>query len=227
MSGVAVGAIGLGVGLIGGIGKLIGSGSANKKLSQLIGQEPTYTANPIAAQRLALAQNLLNARMPGASYAESNIYGNQANQEANIQRNATSGSQALAMGAATQAGTNKAFTDLGAKEAEDYQRRYANLSSAEQGQIQEGDKVYQDQIRRFQDLAQIRGQQNANTQNAWSSISNAGFGVASFGLSGGIGRLFGGQAGQQQAANSGQIPLSSRYSYPVNGQYPGLYPNGY
>lgn len=189
MSGLA---IGVGVGLIGGVGKLISSANSNSKLNQLISQDPTYTANPIAGQRLGLAQSLLNARSPGAAQAVQNIYQNQSNTQANNTRGATSGSQLLAAGAASQGQTNNAFVNEGAAEDQQYQQRLNNLSGAEQGEVQEGDKVYQDQVRRFGDLAQIRGAQNTNTQNAWSSISNMGFGVANFGLSGGIGKIFGG-----------------------------------
>lgn len=202
--------IGLGTGLIGGIGGLFGAGSANRKLDALLKQDPTYTANPIAAQRLSLAQTLLNSRAPGASYAERNIYGNQANQQANIQRNATDSSQALALGAANQATTNQSFGQLANQEDQDYQRRYANYTGAQQGEIQEGDKVYQDQMRRFNDLAQIRGQQNANTQAAWQGISNLGFGVANFGLAGGFSKLFG------NGNNNGAMPSSAptpQYNY--------------
>lgn len=187
--------IGLATGIIGSVGKIFGAGSANKKLDQLLQQDPTYKANPIAAQRLSLAQSLLNARAPGAAYAQANIYGSQANQEANIQRNATSGSQGLAAGAAAQAQTNKNFLDLNSQEDQDYQRRYQNEVGAQEGQIQEGDKVYQDQIRKFGDIAQIRGMQNQNTQNAWQSLSNLGYSTANFGLSGGFSKIFGG--GQQ------------------------------
>ncbi len=184
--------IGGGIGLIGGIGKLFGAGKANSGLNDLLKQDPTYAANPLASQRLGLAQTLLNARQPGAAYNERNIYGNQANQQANIQRNATDGSQALALGAASQATTNQAFGQLNQQEDQGYQQRLSNLNQAQQGEINEGDKVYQDQIRRFGDLAQIRGQQNQNTQNAWGSISNLGFGAMNFGLSGGFNKLFGG-----------------------------------
>jgi len=79
---VTTSAIGLGVGLVGGLGKMFGGG--NKKLEQLLQQDPAYKANPLAAQRLGLAQTLLNARMPGSAAYTANIYGNQANQEANI-----------------------------------------------------------------------------------------------------------------------------------------------
>lgn len=180
--------IGGAVGLIGGVASIFGASNANSQLEALLKKDPKYAANPIASQRLGLASTLLNARSPGAAYAEQNIYGNQANQQANIERNATDSSQALALGAASQGATNKEFGDLSNQETQDYQRRYSNMVGAQQGEIQEGDKVYQDQIRRFNDLAQIRGMQNQNTQNAWGSLSNLGFGAMNFGLAGGFGR---------------------------------------
>lgn len=224
--------IGLGIGLVGGIANIFGASGANKKLDALLKQDPTYTANPIAAQRLSLAQTLLNSRAPGASYAERNIYGNQANQQANIQRNATDASQALALGAANQATTNQAFGQLANQEDQDYQRRYSNLTGAQQGEIQEGDKVYQDQVRRFGDLAQIRGQQNANTQAAWQGISNLGYGIANFGLAGGFSKLFGnGNNGggtpsyspspQYNTYNPGLANTAGSYASPAS-NYPSL-----
>jgi hypothetical protein len=194
MSGIAS-AIGLGVGLVGTVGKLFSAGKANSQLNALIGQDPTYTANPIAGQRLGLAQQLLNARQPGAANAEANIYGNQASTQANIERNATDSSQALAAGAGAQGQTNQAFTNLGAQEASGYMGRVQNLAGAQQGEINEGDKVYQDQVRRFGDLAQIRGAQNQNRQSAWGSVANAGSAVTSFGLQGGFSKIFGGGGG--------------------------------
>src|SRR5205085_1584394 len=84
-------------------------------------------ANPIAGQRLGLAQTLLNARMPGAAAAERNIYGSQANTMAQVNRNATDSSQVLALAGAAQGQTNQAFSNLETQEAQDYQRRYSNL----------------------------------------------------------------------------------------------------
>jgi len=54
-------AIGLGIGLVGSIGKMIGRGKANKEMKKLMGEDPSYTANPLASQRLALAQTMFNA----------------------------------------------------------------------------------------------------------------------------------------------------------------------
>lgn len=181
---------GLGLGLIGGIGSLFGSRRANKRLEDLLRQNPAYKENPLARERLGLAQTLLNARMPGAAAMERNIYGNQANTLAQVNRNATDASQALALAAGVQGQTNQAFGNLGIQEAQDYQRRYGNLVGAQEGVIQEGDKVHQDAVRRFQDMAQIRGAQNANTQGVWNSLSNLGFGAASLGVAGGFDNLF-------------------------------------
>lgn len=170
--------IGLGTGLIGSIGKLFGRGKANKRLEALKAQDPIYPK-----ERLSLAQTLLNARMPGAASIENNIYRNQANQMANINRNATDSSQALALGAAAQGQTNEAFNRLGLNEAQDYQRRQNNLIGAQ-------DAMYSDQVRRYQNLAQLEGAKNQNNQNTWGDISNMGFSLMDFGLAGGIKNRF-------------------------------------
>jgi hypothetical protein len=176
---------GLGIGLIGGIGGMFGAAKSNRQLDALLKQDPAYKANPLVAQRLGLANTLLNARAPGAAAAERNIYQNQANTQANVNRNATDSSQALALAAAGQGQTNQAFSNLETQETQDYQRRYGNLVGAQDASVQEGDKVYQDQIRRFQDMAQIRGAQAHNRSSAWSSLSNFGMGAMSLGLMGG------------------------------------------
>lgn len=181
----------MGIGIIGGIGQLFGRHKANKELERLIGQDPQYQINPLAQERLGLARTLLNARMPGASQIEKNIYQTQANTIGAINKNATDSSQALALAAGTQGQSNEAFNQLGLEEANDYQRRLANLTGAQEGMINEGDKVYNDKIRRFGDLAQIRGQQQQNRMDNWQSISNLGFGLSDVGMNGGFSGLFG------------------------------------
>lgn len=177
------------IGLIGGVANLIGTGKRNRQLNQLLAQDPAYKANPLVAQRLGLAQTLLNARMPGAASAERNIYQNQANTMANVNRNATDASQALALAASGQGQSNQAFSNLAGQEAQDYQRRYGNLVGAQDASVQEQDKVFQDQVRRYQDAAQIRGAQAQNSSSAWNSLSNLGFGAMSLGMMGGSSML--------------------------------------
>ena len=186
--------IGLGMGLVGGIGKMIGRGKANRELKSLMKQDPTYQADPrvmqMANQRLGLADTLLNARMPGASAAERHIYTNQANQLAGLNRGATDASQALAVAAGIGGQTNQAFENLGKQEAQDYYNRLGNLNNAQQGVMNEATRIegnqYQDQLRKYQNKLDIQGAIQQNRQNTWGDISNLGFGRADFGLSGGL-----------------------------------------
>ncbi len=180
-------AIGMAVGAIGSIGKMFGRGAANRRLRNLAKNDPQYQINPEAQKRLGLASTLLNARSPGAMAAERNIQQNQANTLGRFQRGATSSSQLLSLGADAQAQTNQDFNQLEQQETADYQRRYGNLEGAQQGMIQEGDKLFQDKVRRHQNQLQVEGAINENRQNNWGDIAGMGFGLASFAMSGGMG----------------------------------------
>jgi hypothetical protein len=182
--------LGIGTGIVGAVGKMIQRGKNNKMLNSLLAKDPNYKENPIAAQRLSLAQTLLNARMPGAARAERNIYGSQANSVGNILRTATDSSQAMAMEAAINGQTDNAFGNLQDQEVQDYQRKYGNLIGAQEGMINEGDKVFNDNVRRFGNETQIRGAQAQNKQDNWGDISNLGFGIADFGMNGGFNNMF-------------------------------------
>jgi hypothetical protein len=186
---------GMGISTIGAIGGLISNISASNKLDNLLKQDPTYHASPYASQRLGLAQTLLNARMPGAAAMSQNIYGNEANQLANVHRNATDSTQALALGSAAQGQTNQAFAGLATQEQQDYYNRLQNFTGAQQGMISEGDKVYQDQIRRYQDQAAIAGAKLQNRQTAWNSLAN--FGTAAVGAASQLKAPGGGNPGMQ------------------------------
>lgn len=157
----------------------------NKMQSNINPQDPKYNTSPYAQQRLGLAQTLLNSRMPGASAMERNIYGNQANQLDNVNRNATSGSQALAMGAAAQGQSNQAFQNLGVQEQQDYYNRLQNVTGAQAGMTQEGDKVHADQLRDYQEKMQLKNtylaasMQNKNTSlNSWANTGYSAGGAA-------------------------------------------------
>jgi len=171
---------GLAIGAVGAIGKAIGRGKANKQMDALLAKNPAYTENPLARQRLGLAQTLLNARMPGAVAMERNLFTNQATQLNRLDRGATDASQALAAAAGIGAQTDNSLNQLGINEAQDYQRRLGNLSDAQQGVIMEGDKVFQDKTRRYNDEFSVRGAQQQNRQNNWGDVSNFGFEFANF-----------------------------------------------
>lgn len=176
--------IGAGVGLAGGIGKAIGRAQANKQLRALQSQMPQYKSSPLYAQRLGLAQTLLNARMPGAAAAERNIYQTQANQMAAAQRAATDPNQLLLTGAGAAGQAGQAFNQLGQAEAQDYQRRYGNLASAQESMAEEQAREFEQKMRNYQMQTQIQGAINENRQNMFGDISNAGFGVAMLGAQG-------------------------------------------
>jgi len=185
---------GIGLGLIGGIGKMFGRAKANRELKSLAKQDPTYSADPrimqMANQRLGLANTLLNARAPGAMQAERNIYSTQSGQLAGLNRSATDASQALAVAAGIGGQTQDAFTNLGQQEAQDYYRRLGIQGDAQQGVMNEAQRVegnmFNDQLRKYQNKMDIQGAMQQNRQNTWGDISNLGFGLADFGMSGGF-----------------------------------------
>lgn len=164
-----------GLGAGGALGKTVGRFLANEQLKGFEKNMPEYKANPLAAQRLAMTQALLNARMPGAAAAERNIYQTQANQISAAERAATDPNQLLLAGAGATGQANQMFGQLSQQEAADYQRRYTNLASATEAQVAEQQKQYEDQLRRYQMMIQLRGGQQENLQNAFGDISNLGF----------------------------------------------------
>lgn len=204
--------VGIATGIIGAIGSIFGNHKANKQLQALQASDPSYATSTagianqaLVNQRLGLAKTMLNARAPGAAAAERNIYGATANLDANIDRGATDSSQALLL--KTQAAGQEAnqFNNLNQNEIQDYQRRYGNYTGAEAGVINENEKVFQDDTRRFGDRAQIQGAQNANRQNSWQTISNGGFALADFAANGGFG------------GNGSNNGMSSGFNPPRNG----------
>jgi hypothetical protein len=155
---------------------------------RLVGKESTY-----ARQMLGQAQMQLNARNPFAAAQQRGILGSQANAMAGAQRAVTDPSQALAMTAALQANTDQAMFGQAAQEQQAYQQRMGNLMGAQQVMISEGDKLYQDRMRKFNmDQERKDALQQAGTQ----SLINAGNSLSSS-LLGRFGKMFGGGAASQ------------------------------
>jgi hypothetical protein len=178
---------GAGLGTIGAIGGMINdfttAGKLNGMAKAINPVDPTYTPSQYAKDRLSLAQNLLNARMPGASNMQANIQSNQATQTNNITKTATSSAEALTSDANAQGQTNQAVANLGTQEQQDYYNREGNLQNAQQGMVAEGDKVYQDQLRDYQEKMNLKnaymGAAMQDKSAAWSSLSSTGMGAAS------------------------------------------------
>jgi hypothetical protein len=165
---------------------------------RLVGNE-----SPYAKQMLGQAQMQLNARNPFAAAQQRGILGSQANAMAGAQRAVTDPSQALAMTAALQANTDQALFGQAGQEQQAYQQRMGNLMGAQQVMISEGDKLYQDRMRKFMmDQERKDALQQAGSQtlmNAGSSLSSSLLGM---GKAGGFGKMFGGGAAASGAAAS-------------------------
>jgi hypothetical protein len=174
------------MGTVGTIFNSIAGIKADKKLSKLIKEDPKYTSSPYAAKTLALAETLLNSRMPGAAARERNIYGSGANAMSGITRNATDSSQALAAAAGIQGQQTDAFNSLQMQEGQDYYNKLNNLNSAYGGMTQEHKDMFDDEVRRWQDqvntvLTQYKMRRQGG--NDWSQMGAPG---ASMGGGGGM-----------------------------------------
>lgn len=155
----AAAAIGGAVASSGGSGgsakKAYSAKNTNKRLENFAQIDPTYMPSPYANNNLGMAQTLLNSRMGGAASRENNILSSGANVRAGIGRNATDSSQALALMAATQGQQDQSFNDLGIAEAQDAAQKQQNLVGANDAMTAEGDKVHDDNVRRWQDQVNI------------------------------------------------------------------------
>ena len=169
-----------------GLSSVFGAAKGIQALNQSRKIKPDYFAygdqrlqgneSPYAKQMLGLAQTQLNARTPFAAAQQRGILGSQANAMAGMERNVTDPSQALAMTAALQANTDQALFNQGMQEQQMYQQRLGNLANAQQTMIQEGDKVYQDRMRKFMmDQERKDSLQQAGSQ----TLMNAGANMAS------------------------------------------------
>lgn len=165
-------------GIISGIGALtkIGMGIHQNNLARkVVIPDATYNSSQYAANNLGTAENMFNGRMAGAGTAEQNILNNGSNTEGAIQRNSTSGAQSLATAMASQGQTDSSLQHLGQQEGNYKMNMLNNLNMANNGMTMEGDKVYNDKVRK-QNLAigeknSLRG---AGFQNIGTGINEMG-----------------------------------------------------
>lgn len=173
------------------IGQGIKQNKAAKKINPVWQQ---YQENPYAKQQLGTAQNLFNAPMFGGTELQQKVFANQGNAIGNINRNATDGTQALAMGALAQGQTNDALQDYQIKNAQNKYSMLNNLNAAYGGMIQEGDKVYNSVLQKYMmDVQRKDNLQASGAQNIYGGlddITSQAIQVAGMGLPG-LGGLFG------------------------------------
>lgn len=106
-------------------------------------ERPTYQIPDEIKNMLALRQMNLGGRMAGATQAQANIMQSQANTVGAYQGTLRNPNAILAGVSAAQGQTNRAFGNLGAMEAQDYQRRLAGLEGAQRSMAQYRDKAFE------------------------------------------------------------------------------------
>lgn len=178
--GKAVGAV---LGTAGTIISNVSGDKLRKQLGKAKENDPVYSESPYAKNRMALASNWLYGKSLGSVTQEQQIYGAQANQMSNISRNASDGSQALAMGAATLGQTDNAIQNKAIADAQAEYARMNNYNQASEGMTGEHTKSFDDRVRRWQDIVNIditrhgiRQQQGQNMSNLGSMIGGMSFG---------------------------------------------------
>lgn len=166
-------AIGAGISGLSAIGKMIFGAKQNKMANKINPSWSQYVTSPFAKQQLATAQNAFGGRMAGAQSLENNIYGNQASTQSNINRNATSSAQALALAGGVQGQTNDAFQNLQIKEGQNQTNMLGNLNNAYGQLIQEGDKEYQSKMQKFMlDTQQQAALRESGVQNIAGGVND-------------------------------------------------------
>ena len=178
-----VAAIAGGISAVSGIVKMAKSAHQNKLANGVVIPDATYQSSPYAQAMMDQANQYKNSRMTGAAEAEQNIMSNQGNTIGAIDRNATSGAQALAMVSAAQGQSNQAFNGLRQQEGADGQMKMNNWNQANQQMIGEGDKLFNDRVRKQQmamsEKNALRGAANANFSGGLNDFSNGAMAVAS------------------------------------------------
>jgi len=205
-----------GLGTVGTIFGIVAGMKWDKEMSKLKDKDPRYTSSPYAAKTLGLAQTLLNSRMPGAASRERNIYGAGANAMGNINRNVTDSSQALALGAGIQGQQGSQFNDLAMQEGQDYYNKVNNLNQAYGGMTQEHDKLFDDEVRRWQDQVNIITAQYKARKQGGQDISNYGA-MMGGAIGGAVGGTGGGGGGGMMG---GMSDKRLKHNYYVIGQSP-------
>jgi len=181
-------AIGAGMAGIGAIGKFISGMKQSKEAKKINPVFNQYQANPFAKQQLGLAQNLFGGRMAGAQSLERNIFSNQANTLDSVGRNATDASQAIAAAAGVQGQMNNDLTGLQTMEAQNKYNLLGNLNQAYGANINEGDKVYNSMLQKFQfDAGRKDALANAGAMNKSGAVNDLSSMFMQLGQLGGFG----------------------------------------
>jgi len=170
--------VGAAIGAVGAIGKGIFGANQISEANKINPIYDYYQTSPYAKMQLGMAQQLYNGRMFGAADLEKNIMANNANFNYNVGRNATSGSQAIALSALGEEQTNKELNNLAITEKQNQYSLLNNLNAAYNVMNNESYKVYQDRLNKYMiDTNQKNQLKNAGYQNLFGAIGDIGGGL--------------------------------------------------
>lgn len=164
-------------------------------------QRPTYEIPQEQRDMLALRQQLLNARTPGAAQAEQNIQQSQAAAVNNVKQGATDAQSVLAAAGAAQGTTNRAMNQLSVAEAQDYYNRLQGLEQAQQQMIQEKQRAFQ--INEYQPFIDATNTKAGLTEGGFQNIYGA------------LGSM-GGVLGKMSLLNQGVGMTQNPYTNPMS-----------
>lgn len=168
--GFPVGLIAAGVG---GIFKMFQGAKQRRLANKVVIPDANYEISPYAKNVMAEANRLKNSQMAGYANAVDNIQQNQATALGSIGRNATSGAQALQMIAASQGISDNSMNDLSTQQQQYSQNMLENWNNANQTMIGEGDKLFQDKVRKQNmKIAEKNALMGASTQNTGGGIND-------------------------------------------------------
>lgn len=183
--------IALASGLLSGVGKTILGIKANAEANKIHPKDATYNTSPYAQNMLSAAQNAYYGQNPASVIQGQRTMGAQANALNTVQRGATDASQLIASASGIQSNTDNAFSDLRSKDAQEKFGSLNVLNQAYSQMIGEGDKVYNDQVRKFDnDTQQKAALRNSAFNSIFSGISDMAGGAMASGQSG----IFGGNS---------------------------------
>ena len=117
--------------------------------------------------KLAIAQNMFNGRMAGATNLQNNIGNAQSNFTNTAARNATDGGQLLALAGAGQGQANAGYDNLAVQEGQNKYALLNNLNAAYDTNFQAKQQKYQ------QDLAQKAALRGAALGNMFGAAQDA------------------------------------------------------
>jgi hypothetical protein len=182
---LTLGLAGAGV-LSGGIQAISGASQARRAKKDLLNQinnQSVYQPSEYAQRSLAESQARENAKAAAVKYGESMAASGLANAQGLAQRNASSGSQALAMGASNIGQYNQALMDLGQVQNQFQQQGIQNTAAARNLMIGEGDKAFASKRQKEDMFSNLYAGQlaagNAMLGQGLSSIAQSGISAAS------------------------------------------------